>query len=121
MPQVEVGPPTANTLKKYGLDVASWLKVWHSQGEVCGVCGTVPQSGRLTIDHFHAKGWKEMPPEERRKHVRGITCTTCNHFILTRYGTIRKFLGAAAYLARHSGRDAFARAIMEVWREQHED
>lgn len=107
--------PAEATLKKYGLSREEWLARWHSQGELCPVCGTVPPSGRTVIDHQHIRGWKQMPPDERKKYVRGIVCVTCNHFILTRYGTVRKFLGAAAYLSRYYGNwSEFDRVVREV-------
>jgi hypothetical protein len=40
----------------------------------------VPPSGRLCIDHQHVRGFKAMPPEEKRTWVRGLLCFTCNRY-----------------------------------------
>lgn len=95
-----VRTPTDKTLAKYGLSPEGWRDIWAGQGYVCPVCGVVPPSGRTVIDHYHVRGWKKMPPVERRKYVRGVVCITCNHFILTRYSTPDKLRRAADYLER---------------------
>lgn len=45
-----------------------------------------------------------MTPEARKLFVRGLACISCNHFVLTRYGTPEKHRGAAAYLERYERR-----------------
>jgi hypothetical protein len=106
--------PTVQTLKRYGLHFEDWLdiveqNVFDIDGEerwFCPVCGKTPPSGRTVVDHFHVKGWKKMEPHDRKKCVRGVVCVTCNHFVLTRYGTPEKFRRAASYLERHERRAA---------------
>ena len=97
-------PPTQKTLSRYALSIEDWQALLADQGGVCAICGNVPGSGRLVIDHEHVKGWKGMPPERRKLYVRGLTCTVDNHFVLTRYGTPAKFRAAADYLERYSER-----------------
>ncbi len=97
--------PADTTLKRYGLDLEEWKAhilidvwaldlLWH-----CPICKRVPPSGRTVIDHYHVKGWKGMPPEDRKKYYRGIVCVTCNHFVLTRYLTPDRAVAAAEYLS----------------------
>jgi hypothetical protein len=93
--------PTRATLRRYGWTEERWKARWDEQGGVCPVCAVAPRTGRTVLDHQHVKGWKAMPPEQRAEYVRGIVCVTCNHFVLTRYGTVLKFLGAAMYLANY--------------------
>jgi hypothetical protein len=115
-----VREPSTSTLKKYGVDIDWWRHQWFDvQGGVCAVCGREPPLRKdgtpawTVIDHQHVRGFKKMPPEERRKYVRGIVCITCNHFVLTRYGTVAKFLGAAAYIYRYENPDALdVRAVI---------
>lgn len=96
--------PAQTTLSRYGLSLDEWKKMVERHGGACWVCGRVPESGRLVIDHEHVRGWKAMPPECRKGYVRGVCCVTCNHFVLTRYGTPEKFRNAAGYLEDYNGR-----------------
>jgi len=96
--------PTALTLKKYGLDAHEWAAFLLDQGEACGACGEVPVSKRLFIDHEHVKGWKAMPPEQRKLYVRGLLCYMCNKYRLARGATVARLLGAAMYLQAYHQR-----------------
>jgi hypothetical protein len=102
----EVVVPTADTLKKYGLTPAEWLAILDRQGGVCGVCGKVPTNGRLCTDHEHVKGFKKMPPHERKKFVRGLIDFMCNKYYVTRGITVAKAKGVAAYLEAYEARKA---------------
>ena len=107
-----INVPAADTLRKYGLTFSAWLDIVDQdvvddcEGAVwlCPVCRKTPRTGRTVVDHFHVRGWKTMSPLLRVKYVRGVVCTTCNHFILTRYGSPEKFRLAAAYLERYEKR-----------------
>ena len=109
-----VNVPTLPTLLKYGfgsgeaaLDpdpVQDWAKLLEAQGGVCGVCGRVPESGRMNIDHEHVKGWTNMPAEERRKYVRGIVCWFDNLYSLRKGMTVERALGVARYLKAYFDR-----------------
>jgi hypothetical protein len=110
----DVQVPTRPTLARYGFGsgeaaladdpVEDWKALLDSQGGVCGVCGTVPKTGRMNIDHEHVRGWKDMPGEDRRKYVRGIVCWFDNLYTLRRGMTPERALGAAAYLRRYIDR-----------------
>ncbi len=103
-----INVPTPQTLQRYGLTRGEWtaLVVLDVEYEVwmCPVCGKTPPSGRTVIDHYHVRGWKKMPPDERKEYVRGVVCVTCNHFVLTRYGTPARFRAAADYLEDYEKR-----------------
>jgi hypothetical protein len=71
--------PTAATLKKYGLTALDWLIMLDDQSWVCPVMGATPGTGRFVIDHEHVPGWAKMPPEERKKYVRGLVSWYANH------------------------------------------
>ena len=98
--------PTRATLKRYGLNPVSWRVLVIQCGGYCGACDKHPKKGRLVIDHEHVKGWKKMPPHERRKYVRGLLCWTCNHYRLGKGATIDNLRGAAEYLIRYETRKA---------------
>ena len=66
--------PTRPTLRRYGLTAEEWSAMLARQGGGCGVCGRVPPSGTLHIDHQHVRGWRKMAPAERKKYVRGLLC-----------------------------------------------
>lgn len=100
----EVKTPTPATLRKYGLSLLGWEMLGAMQNWVCFVCERPPKSGRLCIDHEHVRGWKQMPPDERRKYVRGLLCWTCNHYALARGMTIQRALNVAEYLKRYQAR-----------------
>lgn len=97
--------PTPPTLKKYGLDVASWAEVGERQGWLCP-CGRFPGKGTFRIDHEHVRGWKTMAPEDRRTYVRGLVCWTCNFFQLAKGVTADRLRRLADYLDAYEERKA---------------
>lgn len=80
----------------YGLTKDEWLAIFEKQGYVCAICKQ--PNKKWTTDHEHVKGWKQMPPSERKKYVRGILCLWCNFRILHRGVTIPKLENALVYL-----------------------
>ena len=100
--------PTPATLKRYGLSEEEWRTILERQGGVCFVCELEPSKGRLCIDHDHVKGWKKMPPEQRKIYVRGLLCWYCNNRLLSRGITIRKSRNVTLYLEQYEARRAAA-------------
>ena len=98
--------PSIKTLSKYGLDYWLWLAISEGQGHACGVCGKLPTSGRLNVDHEHVKGYKDMTPAQKRKHVRGLLCYVCNKFFAMRGMTEEKARRLVKYLASYTERRA---------------
>ena len=96
--------PKPQTLRKYGLTAREWSAILRKQGNACAVCKRVPDNGRLCTDHEHVKGWKKMPPEERKKFVRGMLCFFCNHYYVGRCITVAKAEAVVAYLRVYEGR-----------------
>lgn len=94
--------PSPETLKKYGLSAQDWQAMHDAQGGKCAICLTSPGTGRLCVDHRHVPGWKKMPPERRKTHVRALLCWTCNLMLVGRGVTLPKLRAAVAYLERHS-------------------
>lgn len=97
---MELKEPSKQTLNKYGLILEDWQAIAKRQNYVCAVCERLTSTGRLCIDHFHAKGWAKLPPGERKKWVRGLLCWVCNHYYLGRGITIPKARNVVAYLER---------------------
>jgi len=95
--------PTPQTLKKYGLSEQEWIKLYNKFGGRCHVCLRKPINATraLHVDHEHVKGWKDMPPNERKKYIRGLSCYTCNRFRLTRGTNIKNAKNMYAYLKRY--------------------
>lgn len=93
--------PLPETLRKYGLSVEEWRAILEAQGGVCAICGKLPPSGRLVVDHEHVKGWRRMKPEVRKTYVRGILCWWDNKNFVGRSITIPKAKRVLAYLQEH--------------------
>jgi hypothetical protein len=99
--------PTKATLDKYGLSAQEWEAILNSQGNICPICKKESGTGRYVTDHKHVKGWKNMPPEQRKLYVRGITCWYDNHWVLSRGITVEKLQNAVEYLQRAEERIIF--------------
>ena len=98
MADAVVKPPSATTLRKYGMTEAEWVYLWEFQESVCPICKKVPPSGNVHIDHYHAKGFKKMKPENKKKQVRGILCAFCNQRILVKGINLAKARNIVKYL-----------------------
>ena len=96
--------PSKATLKKYGLSLEEWTDLYNKHDGCCHIC-LKPQSAEakraLHVDHEHVKGWKDMPPEQRKQHVRGLICYTCNRFRMTRGTTLETARGMVRYLEEY--------------------
>lgn len=101
----EVLPPAPSTLKRYGLSMEEWKAILARQDGRCAVCKLVPKKGRLCIDHDHAKGWKKMSNDDRKKYVRGLLCWRCNTTYVGRGASIERALATAAYLTAYQDRN----------------
>lgn len=73
-----IRPPASSTLRRYGLDREEWLRLLANQGWRCPVCHKTGTAVKWNTDHDHVPGWKNRPPEERKKFVRGVLCVYCN-------------------------------------------
>lgn len=96
--------PRSATLKKYGLSEKEWIDLYLSQDGKCPICGRVLENGRTVIEHQHIKGWTKLPPEEKKKYVRGITDWYCNYFFLAKGMTLEKSQNISDYLLRFEKR-----------------
>jgi len=99
-----VREPTPATLRKYGLSLDQWRQMLQEQGGVCAICRKVPKSGRLCIDHYHAKGFKHMAGTEKLRHVRGLCCSYCNRYKVAKLD-LTSSRAVVAYLERHMNRE----------------
>lgn len=98
--------PSTKTLDKYGLTFVLWQHIAALQGYTCGVCGKLPSTGRLHIDHEHVKGFAKLDIWEKRNHVRGLLCWICNHFFARRGMTEEKARRLVKYLVAYAERRA---------------
>lgn len=106
--KIEVKVPSEATLRKYGLTATTWLAILASQGNVCPICKKFPTTGRFVTDHFHAKNYKKLPPEERAKFVRGVCCWWCNECYLGRGISVEKAQAVVDYLKDFEARRSAA-------------
>lgn len=86
------------------MSLIEWIDLLNKQGCVCVICNKVPSTGRFVTDHEHVKGWKNLPPNERKKYVRGILCWYCNNKTLTKGITVEKLKNAIDYLNGYRSR-----------------
>ncbi len=101
---VDVVAPKPATLRRYGLSLDEWRAILARQGNSCAICRKVPASGRLHTEHAHVKGWKKMPPAQRKRFVRGVACFMCNTQLLGRGLTLAKARNVVAYLEAFEAR-----------------
>lgn len=106
--------PTKATLAKYGLAQEDWDRLCKSCNYTCVICGKPFEDRPLVVDHEHVKGFKArkkikskdrkktikvrvMPPEERKKYVRGVIHNFCNRFV-RRWLTLERAEAIVKYL-----------------------
>ncbi len=99
----EVRVPQPATLRRYGLSLDEWREIMERQGWKCAICGNVPASRILHLDHQHVRGWAKKPPEERKMYLRGAICFPCNAILRVRV-TVAWLRAAAKYLAAYERR-----------------
>ena len=96
--------PLPKTLEKYGLTEKDFLAILDSQGNVCPICGRVPNPSkrdgkiRFVIDHYHAKRYAKLPPKKRQAYVRGLVCWYDNRYFLSKGITAEKARNIITYL-----------------------
>ena len=62
--------------RRWGIDYDALLAL---QGGRCAICGALPKTRRLHVDHDHDKERAGVPLPET---VRGLLCIRCNHDLL---------------------------------------
>lgn len=91
-------------LKTYGITQKEYDKLLRSQRGVCYICHNPPKTRRLNVDHEHVKGFKKMPPAEKRNYVRGLLCFQCNRFRMAGRMTVVEAQRILDYLKRYKAR-----------------
>jgi len=84
----------AYRLKKYGLTVKDYTKMFRQQGKGCAICGKPPKKRRLAVDHSHKTG-----------KVRGLLCYHCNRGLGWFYDNEEYLTKAAAYIFRSNRKE----------------
>lgn len=94
--------PAVKTLARYGLTLDDWLTLLEDQGWVCPVC--MKPALHWNTDHEHVPGWKLMPPEQRRRYVRGVLCVRCNYRLVHSTANAATVSRVAHYLWQYEQR-----------------
>ncbi len=70
----------AERFRLYGLRRGEFDALLEAQGGRCAVCGVTNPGGKGTwsIDHEHVDGYRQLPPDAKRRLVRGLLCHSCN-------------------------------------------
>jgi len=100
--QQGVTPPAQRTLDTYGLTQDEWIAILKAQDWKCPIC--LKKNCKWNTDHDHVPKWRHMPPEERKKHVRGVLCFHCNHKVVSNHRDPDKVQRVADYLRAHQER-----------------
>lgn len=83
---------------QYGITPEEYDAMLAEQDGRCRGCWRKPRVKRLAVDHDHVPGFAQMPPEEKRRHVRSLLCDDCNRHILGH--AVRRGCDAPATLRR---------------------
>jgi hypothetical protein len=98
-----IAPPLERTVSRYGITVDEWLALLHNQGWCCPICRK-HRGVKWTTDHEHVRGWSKMPPEQRRRYVRGVLCRHCNWKVVHSRLSAEQARRIAAYLEAYEAR-----------------
>ena len=84
----------------YGIDQATYDRMFEHQGGVCAICATPPSNRRrLCVDHCHSTNV-----------VRGLLCDRCNTGLSWFSESRLRLLAAAKYLGSGSGATALSKS-----------
>jgi serine kinase of HPr protein (carbohydrate metabolism regulator) len=86
------------------LTAVEWLEIAAGQGWHCPIC--LRSDVELVTDHLHLAGFKRLPPEERKRYVRGLPCRHCNLRVIPERATAETAQRVADYLRAHEMRFA---------------
>lgn len=93
--------PTKATLRKYGLSQDDFVHLWERQQGQCPICHRLfDEKVRAVIDHLHAPRWKKMPPDKRKRYVRGLLCLYDNRRMLPKGMTLQRARNIVLYLEK---------------------
>ena|SRR3990167_11071886 len=67
-------------MEKYGITEAERNMKIEVQDGRCWICNKKQKV--LCCDHRHVKGYAKLPPEEKKKELRGMVCFRCNRYLL---------------------------------------
>lgn len=84
----------APDFKRYGLIPGERELLEEDQGYMCKVCGRLPRTRRLSVDHCH-RCWRW----DKRGSVRGLLCHLCNRGLFRESPTLLRV--AADYYEAH--------------------
>lgn len=90
------------TLRRYGLTELEWLEHLARQGWRCPVCRRRVE--QFVTDHEHVKGWAKLPPEDRKRYVRGLLCVYDNYKVVPSRMSAEEAGRMAAYLHDYENR-----------------
>lgn len=102
---INIKPPSRGTLRKYGISEPEWYAMLHEQGGCCPICERrFTETMRPCVDHLHAKGFKKMADEDKKRYVRGLLCFFCNKQLIPKGMTTMRAWNVYDYLLAFDGR-----------------
>lgn len=90
------------TLRRYGLTELEWLELLADQGWRCPIC--LRRVTQYVTDHEHVKGWKALPPSERKRYVRGVLCVYDNYKVVPSKMTAEEAARMVLYIRQYEER-----------------
>ena len=84
----------------YGLSQEDFDSLFSKQDGLCAICNK-PFDGKPQVDHDHIAGYEDLPPKEKRKHVRGLLCACHNRMIGQGHDDPDELQAGAKYLREY--------------------
>lgn len=84
--------------RNYGLTLEEFYTIKGEQNGLCKICKRINDGYELCIDHDHVSNFKQLPPEEKKKHIRGLICSPCNKGLGNFRDNVESLLEAIQYL-----------------------
>lgn len=81
----------------YGITLNDKIAIYDKQQGICPICKNWFAFNKLVVDHEHIKGYKHLPPELKRKYIRGLLCWIDNLYCVGK-NTLPKARLVVSYL-----------------------
>jgi len=85
--------------RTYGITILDFYALTQVYDGRCWRCKRPPKPRKtLCVDHQHVKNYKKLPPEQKKKYVRGLLDWFCNKYRIGGITDPKEFDVSAEYL-----------------------
>ena len=87
----------------YGLNEAMYDEMFERQEYSCGICKEPlsQHSDGCVVNYERVAHYKDLPPAEKRKHVRALLCRSCDAGLRMFRGSETALIDAVVFLRTH--------------------